>query len=266
MHQAGSDEVITPETRYTFRVGLLPAGTTAQAQAQLVEEEGYENVAAIIGDYAWGQSMLTGIQENFPVEVNTQVAPVGASDFSSFIRRFPQDVEMVIATGHPPGTLTFVRQLFELGYEPEIITGSGFPPSVVRDALGESITRGFAHLHMADVFSDEFISVAERYGQEVGQQFTTITAIGYVTGQMIAQAIENAGEATPEAIRDATREIEFDTLYAEPIQYTEFGELENQSQLYSFMSTEAPSYFSDGNFSFSEAFRTDPLPGIPPEA
>ena len=266
MHMAGSDETITPETLHSFRLGLLPAATTMQAQAQFVDDAGYQSVGAIVGDYAWGQSVKTGIEENFGIDVNVQVAPVGASDFSSYIRRIPQDVEMVVATGHPPGSLTITQQLYELGYEPEIITGPGLPPAVIRSALGENASRGFTHLHMSDVYTDEYAEVAQRFGEEVGSQFDTHTSYGYVTGKMIAQAIEDAGEANPEAITEAIRAIEFDTLFPEPIQYSEYGELKNQVQLYSTFSLDAPSYYPDGNYSLQESFRTDPLPALPPEA
>lgn len=266
MHMAGSDETITPETLHSFRLGLLPAATTMQAQAQFVDDAGYQSVGAIVGDYAWGQSVKTGIEENFGIDVNVQVAPVGASDFSSYIRRMPQDVEMVVATGHPPGSLTITQQLYELGYEPEIITGPGLPPAVIRSALGENASRGFTHLHMSDVYTDEYAEVAQRFGEEVGSQFDTHTSYGYVTGKMIAQAIEDAGEANPEAITEAIRAIEFDTLFPEPIQYSEYGELKNQVQLYSTFSLDAPSYYPDGNYSLQESFRTDPLPALPPEA
>ncbi|WP_049986056.1 ABC transporter substrate-binding protein [Halobellus rufus] len=265
MHMAGSDETITEETLHSFRLGLLPAATTMQAQAQFVADAGYQNVAAIVGDYAWGQSVRTAIQDNFDVNVDIQVAPVGASDFSSYIRQISQDVEMVIATGHPPGSLTIAQQLYELGYEPDVISGPGLPPAVISSALGENVDRGFTHIHMSDVYTEEYAEVAQRFGEEVGEQFDTHTSYGYVTGKMIAQAIENAGEADPEAITEAIRSIEFDTLFPEPIQYSEYGELKNQVQLYSSLTTEAPSYYSEGSYSLQEEFRTEPLPALPPE-
>ncbi|WP_311172197.1 ABC transporter substrate-binding protein [Halobellus ordinarius] len=267
MHMAGSDETITEETLHSFRLGLLPAATTMQAQAQLVSDAGYENVAAIVGDYAWGRSVQTAIQDNFDVDVDIHVAPVGADDFSSYIRQVSQDVEMFIATGHPPGSLTITGQLSELGYNPEVVTGPSIPPSVIRSAIGENVAESaFTHIHMADAASDEFAEVAQRFGEEVGSQFNTHTAYGYVTGQMIAQAIEDAGEADSEAITEAIRSIEFDTLFAEPIQYSEYGELKDQVQIYSKVTAEAPSYYPDGDYSLEEQFRTDPLPALAPES
>ena len=262
MHMAGSNDTITPDTNHSFRVGLVPATPTAQAQAGLAADRGYESVAAIVGDYAWGRSVQSGIQDNFDIDVNIQVAPVSQSDFSSYVRQVPEDVEMVIASGHPPGSLSITQQLYELGREPEVVTGPSFPPGVIRSALGESANRGFTHVHLSDPYSDEFAAVATRFAEANDAQFNTHTAYGYVTAQLIAQAIEDAGEADPQAITEATRSIEFDTLFANPIQYADSGELENQIQLYSSISLDAPSYYSEGNYSYEEVFRTDPLPAI----
>ena len=263
MHMAGSNDTITPETQHTFRVGLTPATPTMQAQSGLVQERGYTNVAAIIGDYAWGRSVEAGINDNFDVDINLQAAPVSESDFSSYVRQISEDVEMVIATGHPPGSLSITQQLYELGREPEVVTGPSFPPNVIRSALGENANRGFTHVHLSDPYSDEFAEVASRFAEANDAQFNTHTAYGYVTGQLIAQAIEDAGEADPEAITEAVRAIEFDTLFANPIQYADSGEPQNQVQLYSTLSLDAPSYYADGSYSYEEVYRTDPLPALP---
>ena len=263
LHMAGSNEVITPETTHTFRIGLLPAQTVMQAQTQLVESEGYENVGAIVGDYAWGQSVRSSIQENFPVEVNVQVAPLDASDFTSLLRRLDQDIEFLVASGHPPGSLTIAQQAYQLGLNPETISGSGIPPRVIFDALGQDITNGFTHVHNSDVYSDEHAEVGRRFAEVTGNRFGSHVSYGYVTAQLIAAAIEETGETDPTAIRDATQNIQFDTLFAEPIQYTENGELENTVELYSQFELEAPSHYSDGQWRLSELFRTDPLSALP---
>lgn len=263
LHMSGSNEVITPETTHTFRVGLLPAATMIQAQTQLVESEGYERVGAIVGDYAWGQSVRSSIQENFPVEANIQVAPLDASDFKSYLRQFDQDIEFLVASGHPPGSLTIAGQAYQLGLNPETITGAGIPPRVIFDALGQDITNGFTHVHNSDVYSDEYAEVGTRFAEATGNRFGSHVSYGYVTAQLIAAAIEDAGEANPTAIRDATQSIEFDTLFAEPIQYTENGELENTVELYSQFELEAPSFYSNGQWRLAELFRTDPLPALP---
>jgi ABC-type branched-subunit amino acid transport system substrate-binding protein len=266
MHLAGSNDTITPETRHSFRVGLLPAEPTMRAQAALANARGYESISAIVADYAWGRSVRSAIGKTFDVDVDIQVAPVAESDFSTYVRQIPDDVEMVVTSGHPPGVLTITQQLYELGYDPDVVTGSSYPPDVVRSALGADAGRGFTHVHLADPYSDDFAEVAARYARSVGEQFNTHTAHGYVTGKLIAQAIENAGAADPQAVTEATRAIEFDTLFANPIQYADSGELKGQIQLYSTVTADPPSYYPDGDYGYSEVFRTDPLPAIPADA
>jgi ABC-type branched-subunit amino acid transport system substrate-binding protein len=266
LHMSGSNEAITEETTYTFRVGLLPAATTMQAQANLVADAGYTKVGAIIGDYAWGRSVEEGINEFFEVDVPVEAAPVGASDFKPFIRKFPQDLEMMVATGHPPGSLTIANQMNELNYDAEVVTGPSFPPGVIAGALGDlAFDGGFTHVHNTDVYSEEFADVAGRFGEARGSQFDTHTAYGYVTGMMLAQAIEDAGSTESTAIAEAIRNIKFETLFANPIEYSPNGELKNQVQIYSQLTSEAPSYYPDGDFGFEEVFRTNALPALPPE-
>lgn len=263
LHMSGSDEVLTPDTRHTFRVGLLPAGTTMRAISQLIADAGYESVGAVVADYAWGQSVRAGIEEHVGADVPVQVAPLGADDFTPFLRQLPEDVEVLIPTGHPPGTFTIVQQAYELGMEPEVIPGPSFPPGVIRGALGENVTRGFTHIHMTDVYSQEFADLASRFAEANDARMDTHAGYGYVTVRMLARAIEDAGSTDPTAIADAVRDIEFDTIFARPIQYTEYGELKDQVQLYSQFSLDAPSYYPDGSYSLVEAFRTDPLPPLP---
>lgn len=264
LHMAGSDEVLTRDTRYTFRIGLVPAPTMMEAQAQLIEDAGYERVGAIVGDYAWGRAVEQGIQENISADVNVQVAPVGADDFKPFIRQMSSDLEMMIATGHPPGSITIASQMYQLGRQPEVVTGPGIPPQVIRDALGQDASKGFTHIHMTDVYTDAFAELAGQFADDTGNRMDTHAGYGYVTGELLAQAIEDAGEAEPTAVADAIRNIQFETLFANPIEYTEWGELKNQRQIYSTLELEPPDYYPDGNYNLVEEFRTDPLEPFEP--
>lgn len=267
LHMAGSNDSITEETTHTFRVGILPATTGIKAQAGLIEDVGYSasEVGAIIGDYGWGRSVEEAINEEFPFEIQIEAAPVGASDFKSQIRSFSDDLQLMVATGHPPGSLTIANQLFEVGYEPENITGPGFPPAVIWGALSESAIGNFTHIHNSDVFTDQFAEIGERFASEMDSQFSSHTAYGYITGNLLAEAIENAGEAEPGAIRSALVGNEYDSLFANPISYTDHGELENAIQIYSQLRSGGPSHYPDGDFHLEEQFRTDPLPALPPE-
>jgi branched-chain amino acid transport system substrate-binding protein len=263
LHMAGSNEVITEDTQNVFRVGLLPAQRYVQAQTAIAQEQGYTNIAAIIGDYAWGRSTEQSIEENFSGDVNIMAAPVGASDFSSYIRQISDDVEMVIASGHPPGSPTIANQLFELGYSPEVITGAGIPPQVLASALNEDPLNAFVHPTNSDPYGQPFQDVGSRFAESNDTQFNTHTAYGYVTGKLLAHAIEEGGEASPSAISQATKNVEFDTLFANPITYTEHGELDNTTLVFNRVLQGAPDYDPDGSLRFEEVARSEPIPALP---
>lgn len=264
LHMSGADEVISADSRHVFRVGLLPASSYIRAQATAFEDAGYEQVGAIVGDYAWGQSARSAINEYFDVDVQVEVAPLGADDFKSYIRQMPDDLEMMIASGHPPGSPTIANQLFELDYSPEVVSGASTPPQLLSNVLGDEALEAFAHVHQSDPYTDAFAETASAFGDEEGSQFNTHTAYGYMTGKVLAAAIEEAGEADPGSIAEATRSIEVDTLSAAPLQWTETGELDQAVVAYSRVLGEAPSYYEDGNYSFEELYRSEPVPARQP--
>jgi branched-chain amino acid transport system substrate-binding protein len=152
-----------------------------------------------------------------------------------------------------------MRQQFQLGYEPAVTTESGFPPALIHDALGDDATRGITHTHLTDVYSEAFRSVASRYAEATGERMGTHEGYGYVTGQLIAEALRRAGSTDPAELAETIRSIRFETLYANPIQYTEWGELRDQRQIYSGYEAGAPDYYPGADYRLTEVFRTDPL-------
>ncbi|MXR19339.1 substrate-binding domain-containing protein [Halobacterium bonnevillei] len=264
LHMSGADEVISESTRHVFRVGLLPASSYIRAQASAFEAADYSQVGAIVGDYAWGQSARSAINEFFDADVNVEVAPVGADDFKSYIRQMPDDLEMMIASGHPPGSATIANQLFELDYAPDVVTGASTPPQLLSNVLSDDALNAYTHVHQSDPYTDAFAETASAFADSEGAQFNTHTAYGYMTGKLIAAAIEEAGEADPTSLADTVRDMEFDTLSAAPLQYSETGELDNAVVAYSNLVKESPSYYSDGNYSYEELFRSDPVPARQP--
>ena len=264
LHMSGTDDVITQDTQYVFRVGLLPASKYIQAQATAFADAGYSSVGAIVGDYAWGHSARDAINEYFEQDVNVEVAPVQSDDFSSYIRQMPDDLEMMIVSGHPPGTVTIANQTLDLGYSPDVITGSSAPPQLLSGALSSGAREKYVHIHNSDPYEQAFADAASGFAEDYDTQFNTHTAYGYVTGKMLAAAIEDAGEANPTAIADATRNIQFDTLFAQPIQYNQYGELDQTVVIYSRLLQEAPSYDSSGSYSYEELYRSEPVPAREP--
>lgn len=264
LHMSGTMAAITPDTEFTFRAGLLPAQNIMKSQAQLVADRELENVGAIVGDFAWGRSIQSAIEDEFPVDVQVEVAPVTANDFRSQLRSF-DNLDMFIATGLPPGQLTMSNQLFSIGLEPELISGSGYPISLLNEALEDQAREATVMYHLNDVESEAYTEVAQRYAEETGEYFGPNISYGYVTAKLIAAGIEEAGEADPVAIRDAVSDIQFDTIYSNPIEYRNNGELHNQINNFSNIVRGPTDFAPEATVHVEQFFQSEALEAIPAE-
>jgi ABC-type branched-subunit amino acid transport system substrate-binding protein len=264
LHMAGSNEVITPETTHTYRIGLHTATNLARAHNQLINEEGVSSVGAIVADYAWGRSYQEAMENIFDIDVQIEVTSVSTSDFTSTLRKFPDDIEMFISCGHPPGEVTMGQQLADVGRSPEYVIGSGFPTGVLAQALSQEVFEAYVPYHMHDTDTETFTEVATRYS-EAGNGYLGPNALyGYVTGKVLSKAIENAGSASPTEINSALKSNSYETLYPQPLEWTEYGEFKNQALALSRFSTDPPEYYSDGSYHLNQIFVTDTLPVIEP--
>ncbi|WP_418282451.1 ABC transporter substrate-binding protein [Halorubrum sp. DTA98] len=267
LHMAGSHSILPTGTEYTFRMGSQPAATDVAPQVELIEERGYEVVSAIVGDYEWGRTLAASLESLLPddVDLSVAVAPQNETDFTPYLRNFSAATELLMATGHPPGSIAIHNQAIEVGLDPEITTGAGLPPDVLYGGLGENATDGFLHLHASDPYGDRFHEVAGRFADDRGARFGTHEAYGYATGKLIAAAAEDAGEADPDAIAEAIHDISFETVFAEPISYTEWGELDGLVHMLSGFEPGAPDHYPDGEYRLTPTFRSSPIPGFDPD-
>lgn len=265
LHMSGADEAITQSSQNVFRVGLNPASTYIQAQADAFADAGYTSIGAVVGDYAWGLSAESAINEFFDVDVDVKIAPLGESDFSSYLRQFDDGLEMLIASGHPPGTVSIANQAYELGLEPDVVTGSSAPPQLLATALSERAIQDYVHIHNSNPYDTAFTEAGAGFAGEYDSQFNTHTAYGYVTAYAIKAGIEEAGASDPASVASGLRNTSVDTLFAEPLQWSEYGELDEQVVLFSELDLEAPSYDADGDHRYTEKFRSEPIPARIPE-
>ncbi|WP_162524294.1 ABC transporter substrate-binding protein [Halobellus captivus] len=264
----GSSEFLTRDSRYNFRMGLAPAPTNARAVSQFIEDQGFQNVGAIIADYSYGRAWEQSINAIFPddVDVHMEVAPFGEDSFTTYLRAMPEDLDLLITASHPPGVFTIYNQLQGLDdVNPDYVIGRS-DAKLSANALGDSVTQGFIAQTQPDPFADQYAEVGQRFYDENDDWFGVLNAVGYVVGDLIGAAIEDAGEADPVAIADSIRNIELDTLFASPIQYTEWGELENLVQLMVGFESGTPDYYPDGEIGLTEEFRSEPLPAYDPSS
>lgn len=266
-NQVGSHEVTTTDSRYTYRMGLLPAPTTAMSMVEFVEERDFDTVSAIIADYGYGHAFQEALEAEVPdhIELDLQVAPFMEDDFAPYLRDIPEDVDVLIATSHPPGAVSIFQTVQELDLDPEFVMGVS-EEKPIWTALGESATDGWVNVTQPFPFSDAYEAVGEEFVADTGEHFGVLAALGYTAGSMIAAAVEDAGEADPAAVSDAIRASNHDSLFAEPLQYTEWGELDQVRQVFTTFAEGGPDWNSDNDWHLEEEFVTEPRDGFDPDA
>jgi len=103
-----------------------------------------------------------------------------------------------------------------------------FPGEV--GAAGEGFFDANYRLDMTNPDTQE---LADKYKQEFGDDVRTAAVLSYDAVRVIAAALEKAGDASPQAVRDAITESELDSLIAQdgPIAFDEAGENENAAPI-----------------------------------
>jgi branched-chain amino acid transport system substrate-binding protein len=206
--------------------------------AQYAEAEGFTRVGAIIADYEWGQSIRAAMEAEFAelddVELQVEVAPVPEQDFTTYLRSLEGfDPELIVATGHPPGSGPITTQSADLGLDVPVIGAWAVMGSVMSGVADAAIGRYF-DFDCADFESEEYQDLARRFLEASDNEFMEDDAVaGYGIVQMVAQAVEEVGD-DPEAIAEYLHEQTFDLPgYAFEMGWTEWGELANAQPLMS---------------------------------
>jgi branched-chain amino acid transport system substrate-binding protein len=269
MVKGGSDAVLTANSRFTFRTCLPAAPMDAGPVLQYAEEQGLSSVGAIIADYAWGQAIsgaLAATFEGSDVAIQIETAPVPETDFTTYLRSL-QDfgAEMLVATGHPPGSGPITAQSSDFFDVP--VTGAWTPFSLVVGNLAEAAVDRYADFACADYVGAEYEAMAARYLAFSDNNFMSDDAVashGIVT--MVADAVANGGD-DPVAIAEYLHGQSFDLEgYAHEVSWTEWGELAAaQPKLYIVTAGPAPEGVSEaGDWWLEELVHSEPLePYVP---
>lgn len=240
--KAGSDAILTPDTRYTFRTCLPAAPMTIDPFAEFIAAEGITRVGAIIADYAWGRAIETAIVDRMAdTDPQIEVAPVPETDFTTYLRRLEElDPQVIIATGHPPGAAAITRQAADLGFD-AFVTGSDSSAMAVFEGVGEGAFDRYVDLSCADYAADDYHDLARRYHQRFGSFMEDDAVAGYGQVLMVQQAIETTGGTDPSAIAAYLHETTFELPgYAWDLGWTEWGELEGSTPLLVVMREQPP--------------------------
>jgi branched-chain amino acid transport system substrate-binding protein len=231
--KAGAGAILNANSRYTFRTCLPAAPMVAGPVLQYVQSKGLKRVGAIVADYAWGQAIKASLEQAFKsapdIKLQVEVAPVGEQDFTTYLRALERlKPQMIVATGHPPGSGPITVQSADLGFDVPI-TGAYTPRSLVVKGAKDAAIGRYADFGCADVQSKEYQDLARRFLQaNSGLGFFEDDALaGYGIVKMVAESVGKVGD-DPAAIAKHLHESTFAIPgYSFQMRWTGWGELAN---------------------------------------
>ena len=236
--KAGNEQILTRDSRYTFRTCLPAAPMVAGPIAQFAEEEGLTRVGAIIADYAWGQAIRGALEDEVGaldgVELQVEVAPVPETDFTTYLRNLESfEPDLLIATGHPPGSGGITVQSADLGLDVPV-TGAYSPLAEVVSGASDTAIGRYSDFDCADYQSDEYQDLARRFLEMSDLEFMDDDAVaGYGIVTMLYEAAAEVGD-DPAAIAEYLHGASFDLpAYPFTMSWTEWGELAEAQPLFS---------------------------------
>jgi branched-chain amino acid transport system substrate-binding protein len=233
---SGSHQILTRESRYTFRTCLPAAPMNMGYIAGLIKERGYKRVGVIVADYAWGHAIRESVEKHIKplpgVQMQIEVAPVPERDFTTYLRKLQgMNPELLIATGHPPGTTTIMRQAIELGMKGPII-GPWYPTEFTVERVGELMYGRFVDYSCADFESPAYQALAAKYHAATKRLLDNNALSGYAIVKIVAETIAKSGSSDPKALAQAIRSGRFQIDgYAWPLSYTEWGEMKEAAPI-----------------------------------
>jgi branched-chain amino acid transport system substrate-binding protein len=227
--KAGATEILTPSSRYTFRTCLPAAAEVAAPIVQFAQQRQVKSVGAIIADYAWGQSIKAALEAEFAkapdIKLNVQVAPVRTTDFTPYLRALAGS-QLIVATGHPPGSGAILVQSGQLGMKVPV-AGAYTPFSLVQKGAGSAAYGRWADFKCMTVGNAGYKQLAKRFLRTFPKDvfFEDDALAGYAYVKIVAAAVASVGD-DPQKIATYVHAHTFDIPgYAFPLKWTAWGEL-----------------------------------------
>jgi branched-chain amino acid transport system substrate-binding protein len=267
MEKAGAANILTLHSRYTFRTCLPAAPEVSAAYVQYAASRKLTRVGAIDADYAWGQSIGSGLMSaaaKVPgMKLKIEVAPVTATDFSTYLRSLsPFKPQIIFATGDPPGTPAIIAQSAALGLDVPV-TGPDFPSSLIVKAVGKPAFARYIDFKCMLVDSPGYQNLARQFLKAYPQAhfFEDDALSGYAIVNVVADAIRHVG-ANPVKIAAYLHAHTFNIPgYAYPLKWTYWGELADARLAIDLLTTgPAPSGTNvGGTWYLKQLYLTKPL-------
>lgn len=184
------------------------------ALANFADNELAAEKAVILGDNSsdYGVGLAEAFIGEFDGEiVATENFTAGDTDFSAVLTSLAdQEFDVLFVPGYYEEAGLIIRQAREMGIDQPILGPDGFGNEQLVELAGaENVTDVYYSAHYTSEGDNpnvsEFVSAFE---ESYGSEPDMFAALAYDTVYLVADAVEGLDEVTPEAIRDALREVE----------------------------------------------------------
>lgn len=223
-----SDQIFSRKFKYIFGT-LAPASNYFGSTIELLKtlKPAPKTVALLYADDSFDVSVANGtrpmLKQSGMTTVMDERYSTNATDFNSLLSEIrSKNVDVVLVAGHETEILNFVRQAKSLAVAPKFYSFTvGVPSEDFRKALGKDAEYAFgmtAWLPSADLKDRWFGDAAQfaaAYKAKFGYDPDYHAASGVADVEALVQAMEDAGSADPQKVRDALAKVKFNSIYGQ---------------------------------------------------
>ena len=167
-------------------------------------EQGYNRVAAVAADYAFGHEVVGGFQKAFEGcggrIIQKIWPPLGTKDFGPYIPTIKQSADAIFSLMVGPMALQFPKQLAASGNKKPVLGGGTSYDEFVLPAMGEEVIGHVSALqYSAALDTPGNSSFVKRYRAKYGKVPSYYSESNYTTAQMIHEVMETSRGKWPGA-------------------------------------------------------------------
>ena len=205
-------EIVAGTTKeYSFRICFSDSYQCVGMANYAFKKLGAQKVAVIqdkSSDYAEGlaASFIETFQSLGGTIVAQEAYTTGDTDFNAILTSLAgKDFDAIWLPGYYQEVGLIIKQARALGIDVPVLGADGFDSHVLAELAGENALHDVYYSnHYSSLNEDETVTAfIEAFKEKYGKEPDAFNALGYDAAKLVCDAIERAGEATPEAIQQA---------------------------------------------------------------
>jgi branched-chain amino acid transport system substrate-binding protein len=226
---AGSDNLTQRDAAPNiFRVSYTGSQDAMPMGQYACNELGYEKVAVVALDYAFGWEAAGGFSKVFEEEgcevVQELYVPLGTEDWGPFVQQIDKSADAVWTVNSSGDAIRFIQAYRDFGIDLPLISFGATETHELAE-LGDAAEGVVSTIHYAETLETELFSDFVTSYEETYDRFPTSVSEQSFAGAMVLDAaLEEVDEVGSEAIIEAISAVEIDVPRG-PISFDEYGQV-----------------------------------------